>query len=99
MEDYHTAMSTETHDGHPVGLFAVYDGHGGRRCVRYVRSKLFDAILSHTNFKQGDVKSAMTSGFMAVCSPQLARVCKCKDKGLTGMVHLNPGDEQSSWVT
>jgi hypothetical protein len=66
MEDYHTATSTETEDGRPVGLFAVYDGHGGRRCVRYVRSKLFDAILGHPTFKQGDVEAAMISGFLTV---------------------------------
>jgi hypothetical protein len=66
MEDYHTARVQELPSGEQVGLFAIYDGHGGRQCVQFVQKRLFKTILSAPSFIQGDVLSAMHDGYMSV---------------------------------
>ena len=66
MEDYHTAEQRETPQGEPVGCFGIYDGHGGRTCVRYVRSKLMSAVLHHESFARSDVPAALQAAFLQV---------------------------------
>lgn len=68
MEDYHTARIEEIEPGNFVGLFAVYDGHGGSRCVQYVQRRLFKTITSHAAFASGDTLRAMYEGYMMVCT-------------------------------
>lgn len=66
MEDYHTAEVKETTPGKLAGLFAIYDGHGGRQCVQFVQKRLFKAILTHQAFAAGDIPTAMYEGYMQV---------------------------------
>lgn len=76
MEDYHTARIEEIEPGNFVGLFAVYDGHGGRQCVQYVQRRLFKAIVSHAAFASGDTLRAMYEGYMLVRrSPGICLSC------------------------
>jgi Protein phosphatase 2C len=72
MEDYHTAEAAETAAGEPVGLFAVYDGHGGRHCVRFIRSRIFAAVLAQPAFAKGDVLAAMHAAFLEARAPPAA---------------------------
>ena len=66
MEDYHTAEVKETTPGKLAGCFAIYDGHGGRKCVQFVQKRLFKAILAHRLFAAGEILKAMYEGYMQV---------------------------------
>ncbi|WIA09237.1 hypothetical protein OEZ85_008645 [Tetradesmus obliquus] len=63
MEDFHHAQfKTEPVSGESVGLFGVFDGHGGPNAADYVRSNLFINLLEHTKFNT-DITSALVESF------------------------------------
>lgn len=45
MEDYLVAENRKM-DGHDLGLYAIFDGHSGRKVAEYLQSHLFENILS-----------------------------------------------------
>lgn len=45
MEDYIMATNRKV-SGHHLGLYAIFDGHSGRKVAEYLQSNLFDRILS-----------------------------------------------------
>ncbi|WMV10799.1 hypothetical protein MTR67_004184 [Solanum verrucosum] len=49
MEDYLVAEKRKM-DGHDLGLYAIFDGHSGRKVAEYLQSHLFDNILSEPDF-------------------------------------------------
>ncbi|KAF8031952.1 hypothetical protein BT93_D0997 [Corymbia citriodora subsp. variegata] len=49
MEDFIVAEKRE-HDGNELGLYAIFDGHSGRKVARYLQHHLFDNILSEPDF-------------------------------------------------
>ncbi|CAN4110348.1 unnamed protein product [Withania somnifera] len=49
MEDYLVAENRKM-DGHNLGLYAIFDGHSGRKVAEYLQSHLFDNILSEPGF-------------------------------------------------
>lgn len=49
MEDFHDTK-IEKRDGTVVGLFGVFDGHGGSRAADYVKQNLFKNLLEHPLF-------------------------------------------------
>ncbi|KAI3675851.1 hypothetical protein L1987_85447 [Smallanthus sonchifolius] len=49
MEDYHVAKFT-SHQGHELGLFAIYDGHLGDSVPAYLQKHLFSNILKENEF-------------------------------------------------
>ncbi|XP_038689808.1 probable protein phosphatase 2C 58 isoform X2 [Tripterygium wilfordii] len=49
MEDYIVAENREI-NGHELGLYAIFDGHSGRKVVEYLQSNLFDNILAEPTF-------------------------------------------------
>lgn len=59
MEDRHVAEYADMPDGECVGLFAIYDGHGGKKCVNYIQENLMDAVLRHPEFAEGDMSTAL----------------------------------------
>ncbi|CAN8299126.1 unnamed protein product [Cochlearia groenlandica] len=49
-------------DGEIVGLFGVFDGHGGARAAEYVKRHLFSNLITHPKFIS-DTKSAITDAY------------------------------------
>jgi protein phosphatase 1L len=49
MEDFHDAQISQV-DGVTVGLFGVFDGHGGSRAADYVKQNLFKNLRNHSAF-------------------------------------------------
>lgn len=45
MEDYIVAENRKA-NGHELGLYAIFDGHSGRKVAEYLQMHLFDNILS-----------------------------------------------------
>jgi serine/threonine protein phosphatase PrpC len=58
MEDRYIAEYVDMPQGDCAGLFAIYDGHGGKKCVNYIQENLMDAILNHPEFSEGDMAAA-----------------------------------------
>uniref|UniRef100_J3MEM9 protein-serine/threonine phosphatase n=1 Tax=Oryza brachyantha TaxID=4533 RepID=J3MEM9_ORYBR len=59
MEDRFSIMST-TIDGQTVGLFGVFDGHGGSRAAEYLKKHLFENLVKHPKFLK-DTKLAISN--------------------------------------
>ncbi|XP_057511886.1 probable protein phosphatase 2C 59 isoform X1 [Actinidia eriantha] len=57
MEDFYETRIDGV-DGEIVGLFGVFDGHGGARAAEYVKQNLFSNLISHPKFIS-DTKSAI----------------------------------------
>ena len=49
MEDYIFAQHRNL-DGYDLGLYAIFDGHSGHEVAKYLRSHLFENILSEVTF-------------------------------------------------
>eukprot|EP00475_Leptophrys_vorax_P000448 TRINITY_DN10246_c0_g1_i2.p2 TRINITY_DN10246_c0_g1~~TRINITY_DN10246_c0_g1_i2.p2 ORF type:complete len:290 (+),score=23.01 TRINITY_DN10246_c0_g1_i2:317-1186(+) len=63
MEDYQDARVAKVGD-QIVGLFGVFDGHGGSRAAEYVKEHLFRNLIDHPAFIS-DTKAAITETFKA----------------------------------
>eukprot|EP00850_Spirogloea_muscicola_P002628 SM000010S04266 [mRNA] locus=s10:590112:592498:+ [translate_table: standard] len=61
MEDFHDAQIRPI-GGQLVGLFGVFDGHGGSRAAEYVQKHLFDNLVNHPNFST-DPKAAIAETY------------------------------------
>ncbi|MBA0690605.1 hypothetical protein Goari_008270 [Gossypium aridum] len=57
MEDFYETR-VDGVDGEIVGLFGVFDGHGGVRAAEYVKQNLFSNLIKHPKFIS-DTKSAI----------------------------------------
>ncbi|CAM38550.1 protein phosphatase 2C-like protein [Leishmania braziliensis MHOM/BR/75/M2904] len=60
MEDEHVAVVEPE-----VCFFGIYDGHGGRQCAEYVRSRLHEITLTHESLKTAPQK-AISDAFAQV---------------------------------
>ncbi|XP_057814733.2 probable protein phosphatase 2C member 13, mitochondrial isoform X2 [Cryptomeria japonica] len=58
MEDFYDAKISKV-DDQMVGLFGVFDGHGGSRAAEYLKHHLFDNLIKHPQFAT-DTKLALT---------------------------------------
>lgn len=61
MEDFYEARIDGV-DGEIVGLFGVFDGHGGARAAQYVKQNLFSNLIKHPKFLS-DTKSAIVDAY------------------------------------
>lgn len=61
MEDFYETRIDGV-DGEMVGLFGVFDGHGGARAAEYVKHNLFSNLIKHPKFIS-DTKSAIADAF------------------------------------
>eukprot|EP00262_Sarcandra_glabra_P014262 TRINITY_DN4131_c0_g2_i1.p1 TRINITY_DN4131_c0_g2~~TRINITY_DN4131_c0_g2_i1.p1 ORF type:complete len:282 (-),score=67.49 TRINITY_DN4131_c0_g2_i1:369-1214(-) len=61
MEDFYETR-IDGIDGEIVGLFGVFDGHGGARAAQYVKQNLFSNLISHPKFLI-DTKSAIADAY------------------------------------
>ncbi|XP_020572364.1 probable protein phosphatase 2C 59 isoform X2 [Phalaenopsis equestris] len=62
MEDFYEAR-IDSVDDEIVGLFGVFDGHGGARAAQFVKQNLFSNLIRHPKFVS-DTKSAIDSEFL-----------------------------------
>ncbi|KAK8968645.1 putative protein phosphatase 2C 59 [Platanthera guangdongensis] len=61
MEDFYETRIDGV-DGEIVGLFGVFDGHGGVRAAEYVKQHLFSNLIKHPKFIS-DIKSAIADAY------------------------------------
>ncbi|KAK4477761.1 hypothetical protein RD792_017023 [Penstemon davidsonii] len=61
MEDFYETRIDGV-DGEVVGLFGVFEGHGGARAAEYVKHNLFSNLISHLKFIS-DTKSAISDAY------------------------------------
>lgn len=92
MEDFHQAMfQLDPRTGEVVGLFGVFDGHGGPNAADFVRSNLFINLLRHTKFNT-DVTTALVDSFEYTDTQYLKLVdSNSKDDGCTAVTAVVVG--------
>ncbi|KAI9250296.1 phosphatase 2C-like domain-containing protein [Sporodiniella umbellata] len=60
MEDAHISLLNEK----AIALFAVMDGHGGKRVAQYSRDHLAQHITCSEKFKKGDIRQSLIDSFL-----------------------------------
>lgn len=65
IEDYHVETIRPFGDGGRIGLFAIFDGHGGSEVAEYLQQIFFDVVLDHPAFCT-DPKQAIRESYMAI---------------------------------
>ncbi|KAL6629831.1 hypothetical protein ACP70R_029596 [Stipagrostis hirtigluma subsp. patula] len=91
MEDFFEARIDEI-DGETVGLFGVYDGHGGARAAEYVKQHLFRNLIKHPKFIS-DTKSAIAETYNHTDTEFLkADSSQTRDAGSTASTAIILGD-------
>ncbi|KAL2236137.1 UNVERIFIED_CONTAM: putative protein phosphatase 2C 59, partial [Sesamum indicum] len=91
MEDYYETRIDGV-DGEMVGLFGVFDGHGGAQAAEYVKRNLFSNLVRHPKFLS-DIKSAIVDTFSHTDSEFLKNESdQNKDAGSTASTAILLGD-------
>ncbi|XP_057432941.1 probable protein phosphatase 2C 59 [Lotus japonicus] len=92
MEDFYETRIDGV-DGEIVGLFGVFDGHGGARAAEYVKKNLFSNLISHPNFIS-DTKSAIADAYNHTDSEFLKseNSTHSRDAGSTASTAILVGD-------
>ncbi|XP_010454823.1 PREDICTED: probable protein phosphatase 2C 71 [Camelina sativa] len=79
-------------DGEIVGLFGVFDGHGGARAAEYVKRHLFSNLITHPKFIS-DTKSAIADAYTHTDSELLkSENSQTRDAGSTASTAILVGD-------
>ncbi|KAG0473973.1 hypothetical protein HPP92_015830 [Vanilla planifolia] len=79
-------------DGEIVGLFGVFDGHGGARAAEYVKQHLFSNLIKHPKFIS-DTKSAIAETYNHTDSEFLrSENSQNRDAGSTASTAILVGD-------
>ncbi|GJV79468.1 probable protein phosphatase 2C 59 [Tanacetum coccineum] len=92
MEDYYETRIDGV-DGEMVGLFGVFDGHGGARAAEYVKHNLFSNLIKHPKFIS-DTKSAIAESYSYTDSELLKsdNNSQIKDAGSTASTAILVGN-------
>jgi len=91
MEDFHDTKISEV-GGQMVGLFGVFDGHGGSRAAEFVKQNLFDNLLKHPKFLS-DTKAAIVETYKQTDQEYLkAENNQHRDAGSTASTAVLVGD-------
>nr|GMD23333.1 probable protein phosphatase 2C 59 [Ipomoea batatas]GME08191.1 probable protein phosphatase 2C 59 [Ipomoea batatas]GME19807.1 probable protein phosphatase 2C 59 [Ipomoea batatas] len=91
MEDFYETRIDGV-GGEVVGLFGVFDGHGGARAAEYVKQNLFSNLISHPSFIS-DTKSAIADAYNHTDSEFLkSEHTQNKDAGSTASTAILVGD-------
>lgn len=58
MEDFHAAMFTKSpRTSDVIGCFGVFDGHGGPNAADFVRTNLFNNLMSNVSLRSNTIKA------------------------------------------
>ncbi|MCO5562790.1 hypothetical protein L7F22_016422 [Adiantum nelumboides] len=91
MEDFYEARFALVED-HTVGLFGVFDGHGGSRAADYVQKNLFENLIKHPKFIT-DTKCAIVETYQQTDSEYLKHEnSQHRDAGSTASTAVLVGD-------
>ncbi|KAL5699662.1 protein-serine/threonine phosphatase [Ranunculus cassubicifolius] len=91
MEDFYETRIDGV-EGEIVGLFGVFDGHGGARAAEYVKQNLFSNLIKHPKFIT-DTKSAIADAYNHTDSEFLkAENSQNRDAGSTASTAILVGD-------
>jgi len=91
MEDFYEAKISKIHD-QVIGLFGVFDGHGGSRAAEYVKKYLFDNLLKHPRFVD-DTKLAIVESYQQTDQDYLkTEINQNRDAGSTASTAVLVGD-------
>ncbi|XWS72789.1 hypothetical protein CRYUN_Cryun02cG0070900 [Craigia yunnanensis] len=91
MEDFYETRIDGV-DGEIVGLFGVFDGHGGARAAEYVKKNLFSNLIRHPKFIS-DTKSAIADAYNHTDSEFLkSENNQNRDAGSTASTAILVGD-------
>ncbi|CAA6670343.1 unnamed protein product [Spirodela intermedia] len=91
MEDFYETRIDGV-DGEIIGLFGVFDGHGGVRAAEYVKQNLFSNLIRHPKFIS-DTKSAIVDAYNHTDSEFLkSEVSQNRDAGSTASTAILVGD-------
>ncbi|XP_047969313.1 probable protein phosphatase 2C 59 isoform X1 [Salvia hispanica] len=91
MEDFYETRIDGV-DGEVVGLFGVFDGHGGARAAEYVKQNLFSNLIRHPKFIS-DTKSAISDAYNHTDSEFLkSENNQNRDAGSTASTAILVGD-------
>ncbi|RCV22756.1 hypothetical protein SETIT_4G245500v2 [Setaria italica] len=91
MEDFYETR-VDGVDGETVGLFGVFDGHGGARAAEFVKQNLFTNLIKHPKFFS-DTKSAIAETYTHTDSELLkADTSHHRDAGSTASTAILVGD-------
>uniref|UniRef100_A0A7C9CRZ3 protein-serine/threonine phosphatase n=1 Tax=Opuntia streptacantha TaxID=393608 RepID=A0A7C9CRZ3_OPUST len=91
MEDFYETRIDGV-NGETVGLFGVFDGHGGARAAEYVKQHLFSNLIKHPKFIS-DTKSAIADAYSRTDSEFLkSDHSQNRDAGSTASTAILVGD-------
>ncbi|KAI3774477.1 hypothetical protein L1987_49033 [Smallanthus sonchifolius] len=91
MEDFYETRIDGV-DGELVGLFGVFDGHGGARAAEYVKHNLFSNLIKHPKFIS-DTKSAIAESYSYTDSEFIkSEKNQIKDAGSTASTAILVGN-------
>ncbi len=91
MEDFHD-IKLSIVDDQVVGLFGVFDGHGGSRAAEYVKKNLFENLLKHHKFVS-DTKVAIAESYQQTDQDYLrTESSQNRDAGSTASTAVLVGD-------
>ncbi|CAK9179096.1 unnamed protein product [Ilex paraguariensis] len=91
MEDFYETRIDGV-DGEIVGLFGVFDGHGGARAAEYVKQNLFSNLIRHPKFIS-DTKLAIADAYSHTDSEFLkSDNSQNRDAGSTASTAILVGD-------
>lgn len=82
----------EDDNGTEVGLFGVFDGHGGDQAAKFVQSNLFKNMLNHDKFAD-DLHKAIEEAFLETDKNYLTEDAQAnRDDGCTAVVAVLTGN-------
>ncbi|CAN6918926.1 hypothetical protein HID58_040578 [Brassica napus] len=91
MEDFYETRIDGV-DGEIVGLFGVFDGHGGARAAEYVKQNLFSNLIRHPKFIS-DTTAAIADAYKQTDSEFLnSENSQNRDAGSTASTAILVGD-------
>lgn len=92
MEDCYEARFAQVDESTTIGLFGVFDGHGGNQAAEYVRKNLFENLIKHPKLIT-DTRIAIVETYQQTDSNFLeAEISQQNEAGTTASTAILVGD-------